>query len=86
MTVKEFISILEKAKDIDIADITFCVGEKTFELESMSQFEIIPHVNINLKEVTFPLMRPIKHFRRDKQKMVDSVIKKINKDLKKTKK
>jgi hypothetical protein len=81
MTVKELINILKKAKDIDIADVTFCVGEKTYELESIGQFGIIPDVNIHLKEVELPMMRPIKNFRRDKRKMVESTMKKIKKDL-----
>ena len=81
MTVKELINILKKAKDIDIADVTFYIGDKSYELDSMGQFGIIPDVNINLKEVEQPMMKPIKHFRRDKKKMVEKTMKKIKKDL-----
>ena len=79
MTAKELINILKKAKEIDIANVTFCVGEKAYELESAAQFGIIPDINLHLKEIELPLMQPIKNFRRDKRKMIEKTTKKIKK-------
>lgn len=79
MTVDEFINILKMAKDTDIAEITFYVGDKTYALESMGQYGIIPDVTINLREIKVPIIEPIKNFRRDKVDMVNKTMKKIKK-------
>lgn len=90
MTVKEFIDVLKKAKDIDIAEISFHIkdSDKTYALDSLGQFSFVPDVTVTLKEIEVPLMRavPIKAFRRDKQALVKKTINKINKDLKSSKK
>ena len=79
LTVKEFISILNKnVKDKDIANIEFIVGEKSYRLKSIGQFSIIPDVTIELEEYEPPIMEPVKNFRRDKRKMIKKHIKEIN--------
>lgn len=85
MTVKELINVLKKAKDIDIAEVTFVTdekGEETYELDSLSQFSILPDVTVHLRKVEIPIMQPIKHFRRDKKAMISKLEKKIKKDRK----
>jgi len=80
MNVKEFINILKYAEDIDIAEIIFWVGDKTYELDSINQCGIVADVNILLKDVELPVMIPIKNFRRDKRKMINKKTKEIQND------
>jgi len=77
MKGQEFIDALSLAKDIDIADITFYVGDKAYEVESMGQMGILTDISINLKEVEIPLIQPIGYFRRDKTEMIENIEKKI---------
>jgi hypothetical protein len=78
LTVKEFINILKKnVKDIDIANVEFMVGEKSYKLKSVGQFQILPDVIIELEEYKPPLMRIVKNFRRDKRKMIKEHVKEI---------
>ena len=82
LTVKKFIKILNKVADPDIAEIEFLVGEKSYRLKHIGQFSILPDVIIELEEFEPPMMKVVKNFRRDKQKEVNKVVKKIKSETK----
>lgn len=83
MTVKKLIEILNKCVDPDLAEIEFWIGDQYHELERVGQFGIIPTVTFTLKATELPLITPIKHFRRDKVKIIKKKEKEIKKSLKK---
>jgi hypothetical protein len=81
MTVKKLISILKKLKDPDIAEMTFYVGEKSYDIKSIGQFGLITDANITLTEIKNPMMST-PTFQRSKRKMISSTMKRIKKDMK----
>ena len=78
MTVEKLIKVLQdNVTDHDRAEIEFWIGEQQYELERIGQFGIIPDVTFTLKAIETPILKPIKHFRRDKEEMVAKTVKKI---------
>ncbi len=55
MTVKKLIKILSKLDDADIADVTFYVGNKSYDIKRISQWGVMTGVTIELfeKEVEY---------------------------------
>ena len=84
MTVNEFIEILKKARDTDIAPIEFWFGDKELTLDSLGQFGILANVTVHLKEAKSPVIEEAV-IQRSKRKMTDKKLKEINKSLKKNK-
>ena len=83
LTVKEFINILKKAKDIDIAPIEFAIegSDKSYCLDSLSQFGICTDVIVQLKEYNPPLVVPFVPQRKQRG-MVKKAMRRIAKDEK----
>lgn len=82
MTVQEFITAISKAKDIDLAEMTFVIegdDERCFEVKSMSQFGISTDVTVHLQEFVPPMIKPLV-VQRDKQEMLDQKLKEIKND------
>lgn len=82
LTVKRFIEILKKAKDIDIAPIDFQIGDKEYALESLSQYGILADVTVHLKEINTPILRPAV-LQKKMRKTAKEIEKKIKRDSKK---
>jgi hypothetical protein len=84
LTVQKFIDNLKRAKDIDIAPLSFAIEgqpEKTYGLKSMSQFGLCADVIVTLEEVEVPILTPT-IFQRKHRKMVKNKERQINKSLK----
>lgn len=80
MTINEFIAAISKAKDPDLAEITFVIDVEDgrfFEVKSMNQFGISAEVTIYLTEFTPPMIKPLVA-QRDKRPMLDESMRKIN--------
>jgi hypothetical protein len=50
MTVKKLIKILKTVDDPDIADVTFYVGSKAYDIKRVSQWGVMTGVTIELFE------------------------------------
>jgi len=81
-TVKKFIEALKKAKDIDIAPVEFWVGEKEYELDSISQFGIMANVMLHFKEADKSILQPAV-LQKKMRKKAANIVKKIKKDNRK---
>lgn len=78
MTAQEFINAIKQAKDIDIAPITFWVGDQCYELDRIGQFGISAEITFTLVPTTLPILEKVV-IRRDKKKMVNKKMKEIKK-------
>jgi len=60
MTVKEFTKIInENIEHQENAPLEFWIGDKEYDIASMSNYSILPNVMIHLKPIDTPILRKV---------------------------